>query len=1003
MFIYNKKNLPSHRYIDFESDAGVTSVNVGINEVVQKFGDISVGSGTFEISVNHIYSSNMHVDNTGMGRNWKLNIEQYIYPYNTSYGYGFNSGDYIYVDGDNIIHQFVKYNGNKYYDACGTGLILCVGNSYYEIRDEQENSMLFDSSGRLTTIYSKGTVSTITKIIEYNTLGYPSKYYDSRCVGSKERYISFEYSENRLSKMSYIIKGTEQESIHYIYNNGDLKGYYRFVGKTLVNYGMHSYDLNHILKFVTGTTGQALKIDYSNYQITIKKGVSKVLISSFDTLTENMYLEAQNYVNSYSPIIGDNNEERKYLGDNLVLGEMISLFENVKDDTSIINDFLIFPEIADTKYNTTIFNYQTSYSEMIQCKGIKHRYYLNTDKEVLSLFEVKGNDLLTTTRDEGYPLMREMEKSNSSYSLNRKQILSGTMGKGYYCISQNEQFINEEFVQNGFQNYYASKGKNCNNYTVTFWVRHQASNCQYVRAVAKATSRFCEVESKINIDPKGLDAWRYVEIPFSFNNIQENKDAGIYNLLVKLESDVSASYEITNVRIKMSSRTLVALKEQYIYNPDLTQVYQYKLETNNGTQYLNMTSADFVTHQDIFKTLLNKGKNNGASFDFIYNNNRKRIANVNNIKVRYYEYESKEYAINGFNNVDFSTYDYTHKKVSSNHYTFKDNKLINMEFVDEGINTTCQDLQGRTLYSTNYLDKTIVNSYDNYGNLLSTMTAKASAFDSNYKFISKDSSGKSNHRFYLLNVYDDESGNGEYRENIIGVKNEELYVETKYSSSKPSLVSEISSGDLIKEKYQYDSINRLVNISSGNLSNHIFYNEDGLINSIKGNNNHYVYAYNNFGEINTISIKNGSNTQKLFETDNNMETKKSIKISNPLTNSYKEIYYDIYDRPTIIKHSDSNENFESIFTCQSQNDKINLGTYVGYMDESPALANVKSLYDGYTKFTTDFEYDMDNNKVGLVTKDINSNIHLSVKNDNAVEITYNVGGLVVLDNITLRY
>lgn len=47
------------------------------------------------------------------------------------------------------------------------------------------------------------------------------------------------------------------------------------------------------------------------------------------------------------------------------------------------------------------------------------------------------------------------------------------------------------------------------------------------------------------------------------------------------------------------------------------------------------------------------------------------------------------------------------------------------------------------------------------------------------------------------------------------------------------------------------------------------------------------------------------------------------------------------------------------------------------MDEIPALANVKTLYDGYTKFTTEFEYDMDNNKVALVTKDITSNIQLT--------------------------
>lgn len=85
MFLSRNKNLPSHSYIDYDSDGGITSINLGINEIVHKFNDFSIGGGTYELNVNHIYSSILHSDSTKMGKNWKLNIEQYIYPYNTSY------------------------------------------------------------------------------------------------------------------------------------------------------------------------------------------------------------------------------------------------------------------------------------------------------------------------------------------------------------------------------------------------------------------------------------------------------------------------------------------------------------------------------------------------------------------------------------------------------------------------------------------------------------------------------------------------------------------------------------------------------------------------------------------------------------------------------------------------------------------------------------------------------------------------------------------------------
>lgn len=53
--------------------------------------------------------------------------------------------------------------------------------------------------------------------------------------------------------------------------------------------------------------------------------------------------------------------------------------------------------------------------------------------------------------------------------------------------------------------------------------------------------------------------------------------------------------------------------------------------------------------------------------------------------------------------------------------------------------------------------------------------------------------------------------------------------------------------------------------------------------------------------MNSVSIENGGSSQKLFESRKNTNTKQSIKTINSLTNSDKEIFYDMYDRPIIIK------------------------------------------------------------------------------------------------------
>lgn len=209
------KSKINQTQLDFSCGLGLANLNLNTGRLLFECPGLSIGANNFQISTSLIYNSKMK--NTdfgnlkiGLGNGWKLNIQQYVFPYNSSYNLEeFEEGDYVYIDSNWNIHRFRKYKDNNtygdtrnvYYDASGSGLRLVTGeNRYSEIYDGNNSTIKFDLQGRITNIISSVNAN-INKIITYSGENLIS-IYDSRKTGRK---INFTYYSNGNLKACLLI------------------------------------------------------------------------------------------------------------------------------------------------------------------------------------------------------------------------------------------------------------------------------------------------------------------------------------------------------------------------------------------------------------------------------------------------------------------------------------------------------------------------------------------------------------------------------------------------------------------------------------------------------------------------------------------------------------------------------------------------------------------------------------------------------------------------------
>lgn len=207
--------------LKFDCGAGGASVNLFTGRLLFEHEDASIGANSFGLSVNHVYNScfdeqhalkyGENADDyfrTGMGKGFKLNIQQYLVD---------EGGNKVYIDGAGMRHKFVPLDGSDgvFYDVDGMGLVLSEENGEYTISDNAGNKMFFDG-GRLARTVSCHNAQ-LQKIFQYNQSGQLTKAYDSRKPDSS---LVFEYDRSTgLLKALKCMKSTlSKHSVSFVYD-----------------------------------------------------------------------------------------------------------------------------------------------------------------------------------------------------------------------------------------------------------------------------------------------------------------------------------------------------------------------------------------------------------------------------------------------------------------------------------------------------------------------------------------------------------------------------------------------------------------------------------------------------------------------------------------------------------------------------------------------------------------------------------------------------------------
>ena len=79
-----------HSEISYENTAGLLSVNLYTKRVLYTGNTITMGSNLHNMNVSLVYNSLFELpfgDETGLGKKWKLDVEEYLYEYSDFYIY----------------------------------------------------------------------------------------------------------------------------------------------------------------------------------------------------------------------------------------------------------------------------------------------------------------------------------------------------------------------------------------------------------------------------------------------------------------------------------------------------------------------------------------------------------------------------------------------------------------------------------------------------------------------------------------------------------------------------------------------------------------------------------------------------------------------------------------------------------------------------------------------------------------------------------------------------
>jgi RHS repeat-associated protein/uncharacterized repeat protein (TIGR02543 family) len=581
----------THKELPFECSSGVGSVNTYSGKFCFNHKDVTVGAGSFVLGVAHNYNSHWlsnsriraDLRNTYMGRNWKLDIQQYVFA---------DDDNLIYIDAAGNCNDFMLVGDNVYLDTLGSGSKIVRDTTsveeYYVLSDAAGNSLTFNEDGLLVDIIS-GINEDIRKHIVYDADRKPLQLYDIR---KQSRKIEFAYDNDGL--LDTIItkeNGTEKHRITCTYNAGKLE------------------QLSERLQNVTGSVSQ----------------VSRMLTNFVYDSSNNLSVVYNAQDKTGLRLVTENDTLRI---DSVEIGAVVEA-----------NGTFVFDNTVKAKADFTYWQYLTSVTSK---QGVVMCYELNNDGDCVSIYERYNNTMMSSVMPspEGKRLFALADSEDDVIVANGTKSYSTAQGSlhptaGYYEVNFGENDLTADEITSIIST-------NAGKYVMlSAWVYGFVGELEpsdLPQLTLKFTKTNDSVQYDIPINKHKHGQWQYVSKVVKADAVD---DSYTCKLGVTKDNDTNLfAFYISDFRITPLLGGSKLSNENSILGltaVTVTSGIDDTIMTHSLYQLRQVDNGNFVTESDIEHTLRDKflkSDQPNKRFTFYYNNLTKAIADVSSVTFR---------------------------------------------------------------------------------------------------------------------------------------------------------------------------------------------------------------------------------------------------------------------------------------------------------------------------------------------------------------------------------
>lgn len=881
---------------------------LNLNDLSSRFisESFSVNRDSYLLSFYLIYVSNLKDKLSrlmkGLPKRFKTNYHQFLIQDGIDDN---NNPIYKYIDAESYIHSFYQINDSLFY-SYQSNLFLSV-----DVNQDDENIYTITDENKNKLIFNdsgflyqivNGYDNSNIKELSYDENGYLLEVKDTRDISSK---LSFIYQNNRLI------------SIVFNYKNQTIKSL------------SISYDSGGLLTDVTELANSSFKNLYSF----IYNSFSRINYSSYDRVE---------YIKDHINCVAYHIES---LGFNSILKEYtISKIESGYFDNG--NHFVSKDSASVGIFNVRTDDFKTINEVRIRDKNnIVTSYSVDKLANITAIFEHTNSGYKTLYKESG--VYQSVDNSNGTNTyINTHQLMN----------------VNEPFVFS-LNNETISLLNDYYHFVLRLYLKLNSSTSKHVRAFLTGNN-ISSYSVDINVDQ--YQRYQLIEIPFS--KTTNHISSLLLNLSFKDENNQNVNVDIGNIYVDKANKTNLYFNNGNLVFNDIESISLFASNSpayftfyNNGPLYLKEidlinTLKRIRSHGDIYGDYLN---DNLGSIIFVNNNQsfkRFKFAFAGySTNSNFVNYHLGNSSLDDFNAWFIETVSFDNKSKTRTYYRFNvnDYEVIKRNYAKNDSNgeyvlvlslINKYNYQEKLLQTTEIKlvdendSSTVITTYNyfNNGELRNAVKSDGNesivlyeANQNNDGYISRRTSGLQSvdisYNNYLEHIITKNTFNGSSITNS-------LY---KKQISYDNYLQDISS-----VAYKYNNENRGTN----NIS------QNGLTSTLSINNNPlYQLSYDETNNTSTFKRYNGSSYDNVVSIKQN----DSINEVTYFDNSSNTVITNDYDEHRRIINQKVNNEIKVTFNYQSN-------------WESPSIANLTSINDGYISKTISYSYNSIDNSISQI-------------------------------------